>query len=279
MLKTIILLTGNAHQQHALAALLREHNRALAFRGAVTRDELLAIAPEVLHNARLIAFTTGVVVPQAVLEELGHGAYNFHPGPPDYPGWAPAHFALYDGTTTFGATAHVMAARVDSGPIVGVEPFVIPGGVDLRGLEQLAFVRLARLFWRMARDIAREADPLPTLPVEWSGTRSTRRMYADMCDVPPDVDASELSRRIRAFHDDFRGIPLTVTLHGIRFQLATAGTRAVNQIQPKPQALRSEATVQHPLHAKAIGELAVVVAPGLDPERSCDHAAFGEVAE
>jgi len=38
MLKTIILLTGNAHQQRALAALLREHNPALAFRGAVTRD-------------------------------------------------------------------------------------------------------------------------------------------------------------------------------------------------------------------------------------------------
>src|SRR5690242_7992903 len=126
MLKTIILLTGHAHQQLALAALFREHNPALAFRGAVTHDELLAIAPAVLREARLVAFTSGVVVPGAVLAALGHGAYNFHPGPPDYPGWAPAHFALYEGARTFGATAHVMAARVDSGPIVGVEPFDIP---------------------------------------------------------------------------------------------------------------------------------------------------------
>src|SRR6516164_8934957 len=130
MLKTIILLTGNPHQQHALAALLREHNPALAFRGAVTRDELLAIAPEELRDARLVAFTSGVVVPSDVLDALGHGAYNFHPGPPDYPGWAPAHFALYEGAETFGATAHVMAARVDSGPIVGIEPFEIPNGVN-----------------------------------------------------------------------------------------------------------------------------------------------------
>jgi methionyl-tRNA formyltransferase len=279
MLKTIILLTGNAHQQFALAALLREHNPALAFRGAVTRDELLAIAPEVLRDARLVAFTTGVVVPGAVLDALGHGAYNFHPGPPDYPGWAPAHFALYDGATTFGATAHVMARRVDSGPIVGVEPFVIPDKVDVRGLEQLAFVRLARLFWRMARDIAREAGPLPTLPIGWSGTRSTRRMYADMCGIPWNVEASELARRIRAFHDDFRGIPLTVSLHGVRFQLAVEGARAAGQTPTKQQALPSEATVQHPLHPKAISELAVVVAPGLDPERSCDHPAVGEVTE
>src|SRR5215470_6679976 len=119
MLKTIILLTGNLGQQRALSALLREHNPALSFRGAVTRDELLAIAPDVLCNARLIAFTTGVVVPQTVFEALGHGAYNFHPGPPDYPGWAPAHFAMYDGAKTFGATAHVMERRVDSGAIVG----------------------------------------------------------------------------------------------------------------------------------------------------------------
>jgi hypothetical protein len=118
MLKTIILLTGNLGQQRALAALLREHNPALSFRDAVTRDELLAIPPELLRDARLVAFTTGVVVPEAVLERLGHGAYNFHPGPPDYPGWAPAHFAMYDGAKTFGATAHVMVRRVDSGPIV-----------------------------------------------------------------------------------------------------------------------------------------------------------------
>jgi methionyl-tRNA formyltransferase len=268
MLKTIILLTGNAHQQHALAALLREHNPALAFRGAVTRDELLAIAPELLRNARLVAFTSGVVVPSEVLDALGHGAYNFHPGPPDYPGWAPAHFALYDGAKTFGATAHVMAARVDSGPIVGVEPFVIPLGVEVRGLEQLAYVRVARLFWRMARDIACEAAPLPELPIRWSGRRSTKRMYADMCNIPFDVAAPELARRIRAFHDDFRGIPLTVALHGVRFQLATA---------PRPRP--SETTVEHPLHAKTIGELAVVVAPRLDGERSCDRSAVGEVAE
>jgi methionyl-tRNA formyltransferase len=279
MLKTIILLTGNLGQQRALSALLREHNPALSFRGAVIREELLAIAPNVLRNARLVAFTTGVVVPESVLERLGHGAYNFHPGPPDYPGWAPAHFAMYDGTNTFGATAHVMARRVDSGPIVGVEPFVIPDKVDVRGLEQLAFVRLARLFWRMARDIACEAAPLPTLPVRWSGTRSTRRMYADMCEIQGDVEASELSRRVRAFHDDFRGIPLTVTLHGIRFQLAPGSARPAGATPANAPALRSEPTVQHPLHAESIGELAVVVAPGLDPERSCDSSAFGEVAE
>jgi hypothetical protein len=91
----------------------------------------------------------------------------------------------------------------------------------------MAFVRLAYLFWRMSRDIACEAAPLPVLPIDWSGIKSTKRMYAEMCDMPADIGQSEMKRRIRAFHDDFRGIPLTVTLHGMRFEIAGAAA-------PKP---------------------------------------------
>lgn len=217
---TIILLTGSRDQQLALTELLKAHNPALSFRFAVTSADLDAIGPEVLRNARLVAFTTGVIVPERILGALGYGAYNFHPGPPDYPGWAPAHFALYDGAKGFGVTAHVMDAPVDCGAIVGVERFEVPDGIEVRGLEQMAYVRLAYLFWRMSRDIAGEASPLAALPVRWSGIKSTKRMYAALCDMPADIGAAEMTRRIRAFQDDFRGIPLTVTLHGLRFELA-----------------------------------------------------------
>ncbi|CCE00037.1 formyltransferase family protein [Bradyrhizobium sp. STM 3809] len=219
MLETIILLTGSRDQQLALTELLKAHNPALSFRYAVTLQELEAIGPDVLAKSRLLAFTTGVIVAPEILHALGHGAYNFHPAPPEYPGWAPAHFAMYDGARSFGATAHVMEPRVDCGAIVGVESFDIPDGVDVRGLEQMAFVRLAYLFWRMSRDLACEPAPLPVLPFAWSGHKSTKQMYAAMCDMPADIDAAEMKRRIRAFHDDVRGIPLTVTLHGQRFRL------------------------------------------------------------
>ncbi|WP_194461281.1 formyltransferase family protein [Bradyrhizobium sp. CCBAU 53421] len=226
MMKTIILLTGVASQQFALTELLKAHNPALSFRCAVTAEDLAAIEPEVLREARLLAFTTSVIVPESILAALGHGAYNFHPGPPQYPGWAPAHFAFYDGARTFGATAHVMAARVDSGPIVGVEPFIIPDKISVRGLEQIAYVRLAHLFWRMSRDLARDPSPLQELEIAWCGIKSTRQMYREMCELPAGISAGELARRIRAFHDDFRAIPLTVSVHGIRFQLATTATQA-----------------------------------------------------
>lgn len=240
-MKTIILLTGVADQQMALSTLLRAHNPALAFRGATTADELAAIEPEVLREARLLSFTTSVIVPESTLAAVGYGAYNFHPGPPQYPGWAPAHFALYDGHRMFGATAHAMAERVDSGPIIGVESFIVPDKISVRGLEQIAYVRLAHLFWRMSRDLACDPAPLAELPIAWCGHKSTKQMYREMCDLPPGISATELARRIRAFHDDFRGIPLTFALHGVRFQLATeaAQVAAAPEVVSPPLAAAS----------------------------------------
>src|SRR5258707_14038024 len=117
MLQNIILLTPQPQQQFAISALLKEHNPALSFSPAITTRDLAAIGPATLQRSRLVAFTSETIVPPHILHALGHGAYNFHPGPPAYPGWAPAHFALYDRARVFGATAHVMTERVDAGPI------------------------------------------------------------------------------------------------------------------------------------------------------------------
>lgn len=222
MLKDIILLTGQPSQRVALTKLLQEHNPQLSFRYALTRDDLLALDPATLRHSRLLAFTTGTIVPPQVLSALGHGAYNFHPGSPDYPGWAPAHFALYEGAKRFGATAHVMAERVDCGPIIGTETFDVPDNIGVRELEQIAFVRLAYLFWRLSKHLATSDEPLNVLPIEWSGKKSTRQMYVSMCRLPLDISADELKLRVRAFSDDFRGIYPTINLHGIDFRCTLA---------------------------------------------------------
>ena len=94
MLETIILLTG-AIEQPIFTSVLRAHNPRLTIIAVATLTELNALQPDVLARARLIAYTAGIIVPANVLDRLGHGAYNFHPGPPSHPGWVPAHFAFY----------------------------------------------------------------------------------------------------------------------------------------------------------------------------------------
>jgi methionyl-tRNA formyltransferase len=217
MFDTIILLTGPA-EEVALSALLRRHNPLLSVRRADTLAELEALTPRELSRARLIGFLTPVVVPARILDALGYGAYNFHPGPSNYPGWVPCHFATYDGAKTFGVTAHVMVARVDAGPIVGHEVFDIPPDTGVIGLETLAMVRLAQLFWTLAKALATQPEPLTELPVRWSGRKTTRRIYDSLCDISAGIAKDELDRRLAVFGAGHFGVMPTIRLHGHRFR-------------------------------------------------------------
>ena len=221
MFDTVILLTGPAEQE-PLASRLTQHNPQLAVRPARTLADLQAIEPSLLPRARLIAFLTSVVMPNRILGQLGYGAYNFHPGPPNYPGWMPAHFATYDRASDFGVTAHAIAQRLDAGAIVGIDMFAIPPNTGVIELEKMTFVALARLFWRLAPVLAKQGAPLPELPVRWRGHKRTRKMYAQMCEVSPNISKAELDRRVPVFGAGHLGINMTVDLHGYSFRYVPA---------------------------------------------------------
>jgi methionyl-tRNA formyltransferase len=172
----------------------------------------------VLERARLIAFVTPEIVSKSILEKLGYGAINFHPAPPDYPGWAPSHFALYERATEFGATVHLMVEKVDAGSIIDVARFPIPSGISVLGLEGLAYAHLAHLFWRMAKSLATDPNPPPTLPVKWGSRKYSRRTYRAICDIPLDIPKDELDRRLKVFGGNHFGMCPTINLHGIEFR-------------------------------------------------------------
>src|SRR6202451_479649 len=173
MFDTILLLAGAA-EQSSLPLALRGHNPLLTVIPVGTAAELAALDANLLSRARLIAFVTAEIVPPSVLARLGYGAFNFHPGPPSYPGWAPAHFALYNREAVFGATAHVMVEQVDAGPIIGVALFPVPEDISVLGLEGMAYAHLALLFWRLAKQLVTEAEPPPALPVKWGARKYSR---------------------------------------------------------------------------------------------------------
>jgi methionyl-tRNA formyltransferase len=217
MLREIVLLTGPREAPH-LTAYLTRHNADLRVTHVETREDLICALHPARPGLRLIGFCTSTVVPADLLGALEAGAYNFHPGPPNYPGRHPASFAIYEGATRFAATAHEMRARVDSGPIVGVEWFDMPPLPRLSQLEGLTYDTAVRLFSRLGPLLATSASPLPAIAETWSGRKSTQHDFDAMCALPRDIDAAELSRRTRAFADGLPG-SLYVTLHGRRFKL------------------------------------------------------------
>ena len=220
MFDTILLLAGAA-EQSILPLALRGHNPLLTVIPVGSAAELDALNSDLLRRARLIAFVTAEIVPPSVLARLGYGAFNFHPGPPSYPGWAPAHFALYDEARQFGATLHVMVEQVDAGPIIDVGFFPVPADISVFGLEGLAYAHLAQLFWRWAKLLATDTAPPATLPIEWGSRKYSRRTYRAICDIPLDIPKQELDRRIKVFGGNHFGITPTIHLHGIEFRAVT----------------------------------------------------------
>jgi len=227
MLDNIILLSGPV-EESALAGALRAHNPRLEIHPVKSLADLEAIGSEVLRQARLIGFVTPVVVPAQILNSLGYGAYNFHPGPPHYPGWVPAHFAVYDKATIFGATVHVMIEQVDAGPIVATKLFPTPQNATALALEGLAFVELARMFWKLAKLLATQCEPLQTLPIQWSGRKSSRRLYTALCEISLEISKAELDRRIEAFGSGQLGTAPTITLHGHKFCYVDSNVKTQN---------------------------------------------------
>jgi methionyl-tRNA formyltransferase len=218
MLREIILLTGAREAPHLVAYLTR-HNAALRIVHVETRADLVCALHPVRPGVRLIGFCTSTVVPASLLNDCDAGAYNFHPGPPNYPGRHPASFAIYEGATKFAATAHEMRPRVDSGPIVGIERFDMPPMPRLSQLESLTFDAAVRLFSRLGPLLANSVSPLPVIDETWSGRKSTQHDFEQMCALPSDIGAAEFDRRQRAFADGLQG-SLYLTLHGRRFRLA-----------------------------------------------------------
>lgn len=214
----IVILLAGAAERPVLRSLLLGHNPGLTVMAVETREDLTALSLDQLRRARLVAFVTPEIVPASILAELGCGAFNFHPGPPAYPGWAPSHFALYDQATEFGATAHVMVEQVDAGPILDVQLFPIPPDISVLGLEGLAYAHLALLFWRLSKSLATDPEPPPVRPISWSTIKYSRRAYRAICDIPLDISKPELDRRLKVFGGNHFGIAPSIKLHGIEFR-------------------------------------------------------------
>ena len=185
---------------------------------AVTMADLQKALSTGTQNTRLVSFGSGVIVPAEILKALPGPAYNFHPGPPEYPGIFPSVFALYDGAASFGVTLHEMIREVDAGPIVAVERFAIPAAADRLALDTAAFSALMKMLEHNARALADVATPLTRTHETWRTPRRTRKDFDALCRLPEDVSVEEFTRRYRAVGEGPEHA-LTLTRFGRTFKL------------------------------------------------------------
>jgi methionyl-tRNA formyltransferase len=199
MPKQIVLLTGDVEFPLLTKPLLAANETLEVLHANSVAALKLAIKKCDPRSVRLLSFSSNVIVPANLLNALPGPAYNFHPGPPAYPGSHPDSFAIYEGATRFGATVHEMVAAVDAGPIVQVSEFDIPDGVDALELATLAYQHIAALFFDLAPVFATTDEVLPRIDRQWGARKWTRADYEKMRNFDEAKDFAELALRKRAF--------------------------------------------------------------------------------
>jgi len=144
----------------------------------------------------IVSYLSRWIVPDGLLERAAL-AINFHPGPPDYPGYGCNNFAIYEGATQYGVTCHHMARRVDTGAVIEVLRFpVLPadnGGTLLARAYDFQIVLFYRVMGRIIR-----GDALPVSGETWTRKPFTRKQLSELGHLTPDMTEQETAKRQRA---------------------------------------------------------------------------------
>ncbi|MEM8794877.1 MAG: formyltransferase family protein [Pseudomonadota bacterium] len=135
---------------------------------------------------RLISFCSPHIVSRELLERIRYNAVNFHPGPPERPGYMPAPFALHEKDEDFGATFHKMLPKVDTGSIIDVTRFKIdPHNMTLAEVEMEAYKALLTMVVRHAAGLADIDFNFAPAGIDWTGRKTTRVDLAAIGFVKP----------------------------------------------------------------------------------------------
>ena len=221
-----IILVTNAVLASALVEVVRAVDVDVPVEVFTGRDGVVdVLAQRIKPDSLLVCFSSGVIVPTTVIARLDGPAYNFHAASPDYPGRDVHHFAVYRGVRRYGATAHKLAARVDAGPIVGVEWFDVLSGTTPEALKGAAIDAALRLYRALMPLMMREGE-LPDIGIAWSGRKWLRSDFRAICRLDPSISREEFERRYFAF-DGGKYDNLTVMLHGCLLRIDKGGKEDV----------------------------------------------------
>ncbi len=214
MLEHCILITDVNHYLTADAlALCHAH-----FSRVTLVDENDAAIAEGLSEVTrcdlLISFLNARILPPSLLRFAN---INFHPAPPEHPGRGGASYALHESAPTYGATAHIMAERVDAGTILLVDEFPI----DTYDSCETLFARAERSCLDLLARALSTFSKIGQLPspngMNWGRKPGTRKQFIEWLVLDPSDRDSFDRKLVAAYHSRFAG-PYVI-VHGLKFGL------------------------------------------------------------
>ena len=164
----------------------------------------------------LISYISPWIVPKEVLYNTKKANINFHPGPPEYPGIGCLNFAIYDSAKQFGATAHIMEPKVDTGQIIGVKRFAMYDGETVESLSKKTYSVQLVLYKEIIEYILAN-DSLPVINENWKRKPFKRSELEGLSTIKTSMSKEEINKRIRATFYAGKPAPF-IEIFGYKFE-------------------------------------------------------------
>lgn len=219
--KVLFFGLRGCHYSEKAEALLRTQGFDVLSASCAGRSDRL---PQFVHEWSgdyILSFRTYFILPKRVLDRVNVAAVNFHPAPPDYPGTGCISWALYEGASTFGVTAHLMTEVIDNGPIVECRRFSISESDNVASLLSRTQAEAYQLFSDTVSALSREGRSYIDRKISensrehWRGKARRIREVDALQRIDVNCSREHLERVIRATYTE--KFPPFVEIHGRKF--------------------------------------------------------------
>ncbi len=167
-------------------------------------------------NNIILSFGLGEIIPKSILDGTKL-AINIHGASPSYPGRDPHHWAAYDAVKEYGAVAHIMEAKVDSGSIIDIELVPVEQSSP-QNLLNIANESGFKILDRLIAKICNDDTNFTPLPISWDGVKRKRSDLMEQSRIDPYISLIELDKKFMAFQDGIDHKNLYVDLYNYRFR-------------------------------------------------------------
>lgn len=164
----------------------------------------------------LITFGISEIIQEGVFKSFSN-AINIHAASPEYPGRDPHHYAIYDKAKQYGAVAHIIEKKVDTGDIIDAELFDVPPNISAQGLLDLANNAGMTLLMRIVLDIV-ESKPIHPNGMKWSGIKRSRNNFNEFLKLKPYDSYNMIYDKYHAFQKGSSYKNLSMEMFGLTFR-------------------------------------------------------------
>ena len=166
-----------------------------------------------ISNADLvISYLYPRIIPKEAITHPKLGCINFHPAPlPEYRGFAPYSFGIFNRATEWGVTAHYISEKIDSGDIISKMSFGIkPETETAYSLKKKSHQYLITLFKHIIDELLRD-EKLVGIPQPDGGHYYSKSDFEKLRIINKSDSPEVIERKVRAcWCPPFEGVYIKV---------------------------------------------------------------------